>query len=160
MATSLRIAVSALFAVTVATTVNGADTVSMNDVIELGQERWTANTSVPPGMDLMMIYGHPAKPGPFIFRAKVPPGYKLPPHSHPDARVVTVLQGTYYSAIGEAFDESKLQAFPPGSFYSTPANAPHFAATRDETVIIQEMGFGPGSGITYIHPADDPRSKK
>ena len=89
----------------------------------------------------------------------MPPGYKLPPHAHPDARVVTVLQGTYYSAIGEEFDESKLQAFPPGSFYSTPANTPHFAATRGETVIIQEMGFGPGSGITYVHPADDPRPK-
>jgi quercetin dioxygenase-like cupin family protein len=160
MRRSAKLAASAMFiVVAIATAANGGDTVSMNDVIELGQERWTPNTSVPPGMDLMMIYGQPSKPGPFIFRAKVPPGYKLPPHVHPDARVVTVLQGTYYSAIGEEFDESKLQAFPPGSFYSTPANTPHFAATRGETVIIQEMGFGPGSGITYVHPTDDPRPK-
>lgn len=137
--------------------VHAADAASMNDIVELGQERWTPNTSVPPGMDMMMIYGHPTKPGPFIFRARVPAGYRLPPHVHPDARVVTVIKGTYYSAAGEDFDESKLRAFPAGSFYSTPANVPHFAATRDEEVVIQEMGFGPGSGIQYVHPQDDPR---
>lgn len=132
---------------------------SLNDIVEPGQERWTPNTSVPPGMDMMMIYGHPTKPGPFIFRARVPAGYQLPPHVHPDARIVTVIKGTYYSAAGENFDESKLRAFPPGSFYSTPAGTPHFAATRDEEVIIQEMGFGPGSGIRYVHPQDDPRPR-
>lgn len=159
MTRSLGIAALAVCAIAAAAPASAGDTASMNDVIELGQERWTPNTSVPAGMDLMMIYGHPSKPGAFIFRAKIPPGYKLPPHAHPDARVVTVLQGTYYSAAGEDFDESKLQAFPAGSFYSTPANVPHFSATRGETVIIQEMGFGPGSGITYVHPADDPRPK-
>lgn len=136
-----------------------AETASLNDIVEPGQERWTPNTSVPPGMDMMMIYGHPTKPGPFIFRARVPAGYRLPPHVHPDARIVTVIKGTYYSAAGENFDESKLRAFPPGSFYSTPADTPHFAATRDEEVIIQEMGFGPGSGIRYVHPQDDPRPR-
>ena len=59
--------------------VHAADAASMNDIVELGQERWTPNTSVPPGMDMMMIYGHPTKPGPFIFRARVPAGYRLPP---------------------------------------------------------------------------------
>lgn len=136
-----------------------AETASLNDIVEPGQERWTPNTSVPPGMDMMMIYGHPTKPGPFIFRARVPAGYRLPPHVHPDARIVTVIKGTYYSAAGENFDESKLRAFPPGSFYSTPADTPHFATTRDEEVIIQEMGFGPGSGIRYVHPQDDPRPR-
>ena len=85
--------------------------------------------------------GAPNLPGPFIFRAKFPPGYILPPHKHPDARTVTVLKGIYYSAIGDTFDETKLQAFPAGTFYSTPADTPHFSATKDE-VIIQESGKG------------------
>jgi len=133
--------------------------VQMNGVVRLGEERWMVNPSVPPTMHSMFIYGDPNRPGPFIFRAKFPPGYKLPPHTHPDERSVTVLKGTYYSAIGDTFDESKLQAFPAGSFYSTPANTPHFSATKGEEVIIQEMGAGPGSGITYVNPADDPRKK-
>ena len=127
--------------------------------VPLGEEKWMVYSAVPPTMQVMMIYGAPNKPGPFIFRAKIPPGYKLPPHKHPDARTVTVLKGTYYSAIGDTFDESKLQAFPAGTFYFTPANTGHFSATKDEEVIIQESGEGPESGIEYINPSDDPRNR-
>ena len=128
--------------------------------VPLGEEKWIVNPTVPPTMQMMMIYGAPNKPGPFIFRAKFPPGYKLPPHKHPDVRTVTVLKGTYYSAIGDTFDESKLQAFPAGTFYFTPANMGHFSATKDEEVIIHESGEGPESGIKYVNPSDDPRSRK
>lgn len=127
--------------------------------VPLGAEKWMINPTVPSTMHFMMIYGAPNKPGPFIFRAKFPPGYKLPPHKHPDVRTVTVLKGTYYSAIGDTFDDSKLQAFPAGTFYFTPANTGHFAATRDEEVIIQESGEGPDSGIKYVNPSDDPRTR-
>lgn len=128
--------------------------------VPLGSEKWIVNPSVPAIMQMMMIYGAPNKPGPFIFRAKFPPGYKLPPHKHPDVRTVTVLKGTYYSAIGDTFDEAKLQAFPTGTFYFTPANTGHFSATKDEEVIIQESGEGPESGIKYVNPSDDPRGQK
>ena len=127
--------------------------------VPLGEENWLVNPTVPPTVQFMMIYGAPNKPGPFLFRAKFPPGYKLPPHKHPDVRTVTVLKGTYYSAIGDTFDESKLQAFPAGAFYFTPADTGHFSATRDEEVIIQESGEGPASGIRYINPSDDPRGR-
>jgi quercetin dioxygenase-like cupin family protein len=138
---------------------NAQDRILMPSV-PLGEEKWIVNPTVPPTMQFMMIYGAPNKPGPFIFRAKFPPGYKLPPHKHPDVRTVTVLKGTYYSAIGDTFDESKLQAFPAGTFYFTPANTGHFSATKDEEVIIQESGEGPESGIKYVNPSDDPRGQK
>ncbi len=137
---------------------NAQESVTMPSV-PLGEEKWIVNPSVPSTMMYMMIYGAPNKPGPFIFRAKFPPGYKLPPHKHPDVRTVTVLKGTYFSAIGDTFDESKLQAFPAGTFYFTPANTGHFSATKDEEVIIQESGEGPESGIKYMNPSDDPRKK-
>ncbi|MEO8038096.1 MAG: cupin domain-containing protein [Betaproteobacteria bacterium] len=148
----------ALSAIAFAIPAVAEDTMTMTNIIELGQETWSPNNAVPPGMGLMMIYGNPTQPASFIFRAKIPPGYKLPPHTHPDARVVTVLKGTYYSGVGTEFDEGKLRAFPAGSFYATPGNTPHFSATRDEEVVIQEMGTGPGTGMTYVHPQDDPRS--
>ena len=127
--------------------------------VPLGEEKWMVNPTVPPTMQFMMIYGAPNKPGPFIFRAKFPPGYKLPPHKHPDARTVTVLKGTYYSAIGDTFDEAMLQAFAVGTFYSTPANTGHFSATKGEEAIVQESGEGPESGIKYVNPSDDPRGR-
>jgi hypothetical protein len=134
-------------------------TAGMSDVLHAGNEKWVPNRTVPPGMDLVMVFGAPNLPGPFIFRARVPPHYKLPPHIHPDQRVVTVLSGVYRSGVGPDFDEARLEYFPPGSFYSTPGGVPHFSLTGDTESIIQEMGFGPSSGIDYVHPEDDPRRK-
>lgn len=136
------------------------DSGGMHNVLHPGQEKWSINHNVPPTMEMMFIYGDPQKPGPFIFRARIPPNYKLPAHTHPDERSVTVIKGTYYSGVGEVFDETKLQAFGAGSFYSTPANVPHFSRTKDEETIIQEMGFGPASGMRYMNPAEDPRTIK
>lgn len=119
--------------------------------------KWTKNKAVPAGMMLVMIYGDPRKPGPYIFRARMPSGYKLPPHRHPDERVVTILKGTYWSGVGERFDPTKMIEFQPGAFYVTKANVPHYAWARTE-VIIQEQGVGPvENGITYVNPDDDPR---
>ena len=146
------------FATLLSLTANAAEPALLPSV-PLGEEKWIVNPTVPPTMQMMMIYGAPTKPGPFIFRAKFPPGYKLPPHKHPDVRTVTVLKGTYYSAIGDTFDETKLQAFPAGTFYFTPKNTAHFSATKDEEVIIQESGEGPESGIKYVNPEDDPRGR-
>ena len=56
--------------------------------------KWVPNKSVPYGMHMVLLYGNPSQPGPYIFRAKMPSGYKLPPHKHPDERTVTVLKGT------------------------------------------------------------------
>ena len=50
--------------------------------VPLGEENWLVNPTVPPTMQFMMIYGAPNKPGPFIFRAKFPPAYKLSDHAN------------------------------------------------------------------------------
>ncbi len=49
--------------------------------------KWVPNKSVPYGMSMVLLYGNPSQPGPYIFRAKMPSGYKLPPHKHPDERM-------------------------------------------------------------------------
>jgi hypothetical protein len=121
--------------------------------------KWVSNKSTPGGMMLVMIYGDPSKPGPYIFRARMASGYKLPPHRHPDERIVTVLNGTYWSGVGEQYDPMKMNEYQPGAFYITKANVPHFAWARTE-VIIQEQGMGPvENGITYVNLDDDPRRK-
>ena len=60
-----------------------------------------------------------------------------------------VLSGTLYYGNGDKWDESKLRAYPPGTFYSEPSKAPHFTWAKDGDVIIQVTGIGP-SGKTYI----------
>ena len=136
------------------------------EVIMLGQEatatadrEWKESTTIPPGVKMIMILGSPKQAGPYIFRAKFPAGYELPAHRHPDRRSVTVLQGHYWSGVGEKFDRDRLTKFGPGSFYVTEPGVPHFAWAQDE-VIIQEMGMGPvGNPIEYVNPADDPRKR-
>ena len=118
--------------------------------------KWERNKSTPWGMRIVMLYGDPTLPGPYIFRAKMPSGYKLPPHTHPDERTVTVIKGTYWTGVGERYNPMKMKELQPGAFYVTKANVPHYAWARTE-VIIQESGMGPNSGIDYVNPDDDPR---
>lgn len=104
-----------------------------------------------------MVYGNPAESGPYIFRVRFPAGYKLPPHRHSDKREVTVLEGNYWSAVGETFDPGKLKRFGPRDYYITEGNVPHFAWAETE-VLIQEAGTGPiADPIQYVRPEDDPR---
>ena len=61
-----------------------------------------------PPLARAFIQGDQDKPGAFTFRVRAAAGHKLLPHTHPDDRVITVIEGTYWSAVGDVFDESKL----------------------------------------------------
>jgi uncharacterized RmlC-like cupin family protein len=71
---------------------------------------------------------------------------------HPDSREVTILSGTWYTGYGAKFEAMALKALPAGSFYTEPANVPHFVEVR-EPVMIQVSGTGP-SGRKFVDPAD------
>ena len=121
--------------------------------------KWTANKSAPYGMQIVMLYGDPTKPGPYIFRAKMASGYKLPPHKHPDTRTVTVLKGIYWAGVGERYNPMTMKELSAGAFYITQADVYHYAWARTE-VIIQESGMGPVENpIEYMNPDDDPRKQ-
>src|SRR5215208_8157782 len=87
---------------------------------------WKA-TPLSPGLETAVSCGDPSKPGVYVLRVKFPAGFKLMPHFHPDEwRTGIVLTGSYYFGLGEQWDESKLKAYPPGTFFSEPKGAPHF----------------------------------
>jgi hypothetical protein len=105
----------------------------------------------PPGKpQTAILYGDPKKPGVFVTRIKFPAGYKDMPHWHPDElRTVAVLSGTFYFANGDKWDESKLKAYPAGTFYSEPRKSVHYSWAKDGEVILQLTGIGP-SGKTFV----------
>ncbi len=107
------------------------------------------------GMEQVSLVGDPTKPGPYTLRLKFPAGYKLAAHTHPDSREVTILSGTWYTGYGEKFDAATLKALPAGSFYTEPANVPHFVEVR-EPVVIQVTGTGP-SARKFVNGADNPK---
>jgi quercetin dioxygenase-like cupin family protein len=97
-----------------------------------------------------VLYGDPTKADVYVTRIKLAPGLKVMPHWHPDPwRTVVVLSGTLYFGVGEQWDESKLKAYPAGTFYPEPPKTPHFAWAKDGEVILQLTAMGP-SGTTQI----------
>jgi hypothetical protein len=102
------------------------------------------------GPETTVLYGDPTKPGVFVMRAKFAKGAKVMPSWRPDAwRTAVVLSGTLYYGVGERWDETKLQAYPTGTFFSHPSKHSHFAWAKDGEVIVQFTAMGPTS-ITRI----------
>ena len=121
--------------------------------------RWQAGPpSLPPGAEFAVLEGDPSKPGPFVFRVKVPDGYRIPPHTHPKPERVTILAGTFHLGMGETFDATKGEALPVGTYGTWPAGMKHYVWVEGET-IVQFHGEGPWV-IEYLNPDDDPRKKK
>jgi len=104
------------------------------------------------GIEESNLVGDPSKPGPYTIRLKFPPGYKLPPHTHPDAREVTILSGTLYTAYWDGTKTTTLKELPVGSFYTEPSNIIHVVEAREPTMI-QVSGIGP-SGRRFVNPDD------
>ncbi len=118
---------------------------------------WAPVPSLPRGAQIAVIEGPLNEAVPFTYRLKFPANYRIPPHWHPTVERVTVLSGNFNMGSGETFDAAKSHSLNAGGMAIMPAKSPHFAWTGSET-IVQLSGTGP-VGITYINPADDPRSK-
>lgn len=122
------------------------------------QLSWKDNPAIPKGGQVAILVGDPTKAGGVVVqRVKFPPNYKVPPHTHPYAEVVTVISGSVGFGMGENFDP-KGELSKPGGLFANPAKHAHYVWTGNEDAIIQVQFMGPG-GIDYINPADDPRKK-
>jgi quercetin dioxygenase-like cupin family protein len=116
-----------------------------------------APPGLPPGAHAAVLMGDPGKAAPFVIRAKLPDGYKVPPHWHSQDENITVLKGTFIAGKGEKLNADAADAMPVGSFVSMPKGMRHVAIAKGET-IIQIHGMGPFD-ITYVNPSDDPRKR-
>ena len=117
-----------------------------------------APPGMPAGMRAAVVSGDPSQAQPYVLRAQMPAGYRIPPHWHPTLENITVLSGTVALGMGETFNQSAMQDVPAGGFASVPADMHHFFMAKSAATI-QVHGIGPFA-ITYLNPADDPRTKK
>jgi hypothetical protein len=113
--------------------------------------------SLPKGAQIAVLEGDPSKEGPFVFRVKVPDGYRIPVHTHPKTERVTVISGTFNIGMGDKFDQAATEPMPAGTYGFWEAGMKHFVWVKGET-IVQFHGQGPWS-IQYVNPADDPRNQ-
>jgi quercetin dioxygenase-like cupin family protein len=126
----------------------GAEAVNAGDIGIVKLPRDIAFKDTAAGVQISVLYGDPAKPGLYVVRLKLPAGTKVIPHTHPeDIRTMTVLSGTLYFGFGDKWDESKLMAYPAGTFFTELPNVPHFVAAKDGEVIFQATGIGPSALI-------------
>src|SRR5438105_406096 len=79
--------------------------------------KWKAGPApLPKGAMMAVLEGDPTKEGPFVFRVKVPNGYRVPPHTHPKTERVTVISGTFNIGMGETFDQQATRVMDAGTY--------------------------------------------
>lgn len=139
----------AMLALVLAAAASAQDAAPDVVVLTPAEMKWASQGAYArPGMEQANLIGDPAKPGPYTIRLRFPKGMRIEAHSHPDSREVTIISGVFATGYGNTFDAAKLKVLPTGSFYTEPANLPHFIEIREETVL-QVSGIGP-SGRHFI----------
>jgi anti-sigma factor ChrR (cupin superfamily) len=119
-------------------------------IVHYGDLKWTP---IMKGCDLASVSGDPSAEGaPFVLRIRCVDGTKVPAHWHPTDENLTVLKGTFLVAMGEAYDEAKLQPMNVGNFTTVPKEMRHFALCKGET-IVQVHGAGPFK-VNWVNPSE------
>jgi quercetin dioxygenase-like cupin family protein len=130
----------------------------MSQPMQPEEMKWSAVPPVlPAGAKITVLAGDPSTQGFVSLRLKMPPGYRILPHSHPTDEHVTVISGTFAIGMGDRLDKAQSKTLKPGGYAVAPANMHHFAWTKTGAVVQVDM-IGPFQ-ITYVNPADDPSKK-
>ncbi len=124
-----------------------------------GEIEWQdAPASLEPGALISVLEGNPGEAGVFTLRIRMPDGYVIAPHWHPNVERVTVISGTFLLGSGDVLKRQATERLGPGSYTSLPPETRHYAITEGETVI-QLTSVGPWV-LNYVNPADDPRRRE
>lgn len=112
--------------------------------------------SLAEGAEFSLLEGDPSQQGLFALRIRMPDGFRIEPHWHPNVERLTVISGTFRLGHGDEFDAGATDPFGPGSYLSLPPEMTHFAVTEGTTEV-QLTSIGPWV-INYVNPEDDPRN--
>lgn len=119
-------------------------------IVPPDQIKWVSDGRF--GAEMALLYGDPAKPGPYVMQIKWPPGHMSRPHMHETDRFFVVISGTWWVGTGTTFDPDSAVPAPAGSFVIHHANHAHFDGAKDEETIIQVWGTGPMKTISAETP--------
>ena len=114
-----------------------------DEIARLSPAEGGPGTSGMAGIRTTVLSGDPTKPGLYTIRLLVPANLRIDSHVHRDERSAVVVSGHWSIGYGKRFDASRLKGLPPGSFYTEPAERPHFASTGAEPVVVYITGYGP-----------------
>lgn len=100
------------------------------------------------GMNAAFVLGAPSQPGLYTIRVHITDGGLMPPHSHPDDRMITVLSGVLHYGFGTSANPNTTKVYPAGSVFMAKANEPHYAIGVGDAVY-QESGMAP-TGTKWV----------
>src|SRR5437763_10972570 len=88
------------------------------------------------GIQTVVLKGNPDQAGVYTIMLRVPAHTQIAAHSHRDDRVATVISGTWHIGYGDRFDEARLKALPPGSFYTEPRSEEHTSELQSPMYLV------------------------
>jgi hypothetical protein len=106
------------------------------------QIAWTGDANGA-GPLVHVLWGDPAKPGPYAILVKWPPHRMSRPHTHPHDRHILVVSGTWWVGTGKTYAPDTTAPMPAGTVVTHFANQFHYDGAKDEPVILEIVGEGP-----------------
>ena len=129
------------------------------NIVREGDIKFNPNPIVP-GLANTVLSGDPRVPGqPYVVRVRFSPGAFSSPHFHPETRFIQVVKGTWWVGAGPKWDKDATTSVPAGSFVIHHPNQIHYDGAKDEEVIVQITGVGPGTS-TQVDESGQPRKPK
>lgn len=96
------------------------------------------------GIEAAILHGDLDADGHYVLRVRFDPGATSAPHTHDQARYITVLDGTWHFATGADASCATSTGLEAGSFAYLPAGVPHFdGSCSDTATTVQISGQGP-----------------
>jgi quercetin dioxygenase-like cupin family protein len=99
------------------------------------------------GVEFAWMLGSAGASGDYVLRVRLVDGALIPPHTHPDARITTVMSGTLHVGFSAQFDAGLAERIPAGAVYVAPAGVAHFVWAGGGEVVYQESGTGPTANV-------------
>lgn len=108
-------------------------------VLKPGDLQWQPR---PGGDEVAILFGDPARPGPFVLRVRSPGATREEPHAHPEGAFVTVLSGGFHFGTGKSFAMASGRDVKELDVLDVPAGLPHFL-WNDGPSLVEVHAMGP-----------------
>ena len=95
--------------------------------------------------DNAILQGDPTQPGLYVQMTRWHAGNTSRPHSHPNARYITVLSGTWWVGTGPNYDPAGMVPMKAGTYVVHHANELHYDGAKDEDCVLLIVGMGPAN---------------
>jgi hypothetical protein len=115
-------------------------------------------TSGVTGIKTVLLYGNPAKPGPYVLEIRVPANTVIAAHTHRDNRFATVISGTWYFGFGTNPATVRVKALTAGGLYTEPGKLPTSPSRATSPRSSASLGWDPATprSSRFRSPVDPP----